>query len=216
MRTCHSFHSCRRRQRTISVSDTETIYGLGNKYQTFPNFHSTRRSRNKPFLYLQAVKQVIFFHKIDYRVCKFLILKSRFCVPITFIGGKPIESDDKLSKCYLWKLQRTAKFSQFWRLDLANLFFLHTLKVPWEEVMAKSIPIPYSDEPAVVYLSRVGSRPTLKNNLRCKGLFPFEAKGKKNHNFKSAMVCTYQIELFDVPRCKAVSVHTELGLGRGC
>lgn len=82
--------------------------------------------------------------------------------------------------------------------------------------MAKSIPIPYSDEPAVVYLSRVGSRPTLKNNLRCKGLFPFEAKGKKNHNFKSAMVCTYQIELFDVPRCKAVSVHTELGLGRGC
>lgn len=73
MRTCHSFHSCRRRQRTISVSDTETIYGLGNKYQTFPNFHSTRRSRNKPFLYLQAVKQVIFFHKIDYRVCKFLI-----------------------------------------------------------------------------------------------------------------------------------------------
>lgn len=114
------------------------------------------------------------------------------------------------------EITKNGKIFAILKIGSRESIFLHILKVPWEEVMAKSIRIPYSDEPAVVYLSRVGSRPTLKNNLRCKGLFPFEAKGKKNHNFKSAVVCTYQIELFDVPRCKAVSVHTELGLGRGC
>lgn len=67
--------------------------------------------------------------------------------------------------------------------------------------------VAYVDEPAVVFLSRVGSRPTLNNKL---GAFPFRIESGKKH-FKSAMECTYQIVLFDVPRCKAVLEHTELG-----
>ena len=48
------------------------------------------------------------------------------------------------------------------------------------------------------------------------GAFPFGSERKNLTTLKAQWCVTYQIVLFDVLRCKAVSKHTELGLVRDC
>lgn len=79
------------------------IFRIGQQHQTFQNFHSTRWSEiHYSFIFV--------LHSMFVSFAKSIAAKVNFWYKITFLGDKPIEWYDKLSKCYLRKLQ-AAKFS---------------------------------------------------------------------------------------------------------
>ena len=107
MRNCHSSHSCRHRQRSISVSDIATInFRIGQQNIRRFQISITPNKAKIKHSFTSRRESMLLSFAIDRRQCKSRFLSNNH----VFWEAKPIQFDDKLSKCHLQKITKRQNF----------------------------------------------------------------------------------------------------------